>query len=331
MILVPSKKICSISYFNVEKIFRQNFEIESRQPKFLEYILDWVKNKNGDIISPFVKCRPARPEDRDWEKVRIYQMPKTQYRNLDVCGIDGYNFDKTIQGKSLGGILVLRRNYLLHDKDTLEPGRVPILAYRERPPRKEFFWEIGLKIAFLYNLQKNVMIGTDSDSMINYFKNNGGKKFLSPRPRSFDSMNTTLTNEYGFAVNPGTKPKLISLGQSWIEDNIQYSWFKDLNIELAAYDDTKIDSDWDLADALFNALARDIDMKRTPEINDDKIDTQYDSMKYEYDEEGHLMAIQQKRKGEESKKDNFERKNSWDSMFYHPENKKENESDSFEM
>jgi hypothetical protein len=134
----------------------------------------------------------------------------------------------------------------------------------KRPPRKELHWELALKVAVYYNTLKNAIISAESDMVIDYFKKNHGKKFLSPRPKAFDAPDSKLQHEYGVKMTPYSKPRMLSLLQTWVEDNWDVIWFNELILNLIAYDEENIGTDWDDADAVGYALMRIIDMKRDP-------------------------------------------------------------------
>ena len=258
--------------FNSELLYGQGYEIDSLpMPKYTEHILEFVRDENGDMVTPLrVKQRAAKDSDKSYEIVKIYKHPKPGFRDLDVAGVDGYNEDKKTVMKSQGGIVVVRRNDRRKgDPNVEEPGRIPICTYYERPPRKEKHWEICLMIAVYYNLEHNMMISAESDSVIKYFKDMGAKKYLSPRPKAFDSKDTKQTHDFGVKMNSFSKPRMLGLLQTFVEDTTQYIWFPELINDLLAYDDENIGTDWDLADALGYALMRIEDMRRTPTKEDD--------------------------------------------------------------
>jgi hypothetical protein len=278
--------------FDSELLYQQNFIIASEgKPRWREYVLEWKKDKDGIRIEPLdVEMRPAKLEDPEWKKVYIYKEPDYRYKNLDIIGIDAYAIDKSISSKSLGGIVGIRRyDELKADMEVEEPGRVPIFVYSGRPPRKEIFWEIGLKLSVLYRTLGNTMISADVDALIGFFKANGGKKYLSPRPRLMDSKDGTMAHDWGIKITGSNGSKLTSAIQTWVIDNSQYSWFENLNTEIATSDQENIGTDWDLKDALGYALIRidEIKKKRPPSNNEEENDTTFDYG--HYDERGNYI------------------------------------------
>ena len=150
---------------------------------------------------PFqVKAIPVEENLDDGEIVYIFQPPKLNIKDLDVGGVDSYNEDVTTTTDSLGAMTVVRRADEIILPDTL-PGRIPVCLYYRRPKRKEIFFQTCLKISIYYNLIKNTMISAEYDLIIQYYKDMGAKKYLSPRPKSFDSPDTEQHHDYGVKMN----------------------------------------------------------------------------------------------------------------------------------
>ena len=267
--------------FDTTLIYEQNYNIDSEAyPRWKEYILDWAKDEDGHIKEPCaVTCRPVKLEDKEWQKVKILdgEMPSVRYKDLDITGCDGYDIDQSSTSKSLGGIIVCRA-YDELQCDVEMKGFVPVLIYYQRPPLKEQFWDMCAKISVFYNTVGNTMIGADSDMLVGYMKDQGFRRYLSPRPRSLESKDSKQTHEFCIRYNGSNKPKMISFLQSWVAFNIQFSFFKDLNNDIAAYNTESMGNDWDLADALGNALARKIDRKKRPTEN-----TEIQADRYSFD------------------------------------------------
>jgi len=261
--------------FNVEKCFLQKFAIDANPKKYGEYVLEFKKDKNGKIEIPYkVFARLPKKADPEWKLVKILHghMPIEGSRNLDIVGVDGYNLDQSKTSKSLGGIVVLRRNDTLLNKDSvIYNGKPPILIYYKRPPRKEFFWEISLKVSIFYNALKNTMGGIDADSLIGYYKDMGCKKFLSPRPKSFESDKSEQIHEFWYKNTPYSVPRVLGVMQTWIEDSIEVCWFEEIPKDFIAYDEVNIGTDYDLADAIGHALIRIQDMQVKPVIEDSTV------------------------------------------------------------
>lgn len=259
-----------VNDFNADLLYGQSIVIDENEVKYSNYVLSFKKNDDGTYIMPLkVEARPAKPSDPEWKIVKILEGPKPEYSNLDVLGIDSYNEDKSNTSSSLGGCIVLRRYNSITDPTSklFESKRsiIPVAVYYSRPPRKEQHWEIGLMLAVWYNTLKNTIIAAEVDMMIKYFKDMGCKKYLAKRPTSFDSPETKLSNEYGVKMTGFSKPRMLSLMQSYIEDYISECWFAELIRDLLAYDKENIGTDYDLADALGYALMHIVELKKIPE------------------------------------------------------------------
>ena len=256
--------------FDSDVLYNQQYIIDSNERKWTEHVLDFVTDKDGNIELPLrVTTRPAQKTDKNWEIIQIYRHPEKSYKNLDVGGIDGYNEDLTQTSKSLGSVVVIRQYDKWRTADKEHNVKTHVCHYMGRPPRKELFWAISLKIAVYYGLYKNVMISAESDLVIQYFKDNGGKRYLSPRPKAFDSKDSKQMHDFGAKMTTFSKPRMIGLLQTFVLDSISTCWFSEVVVNFLAYDYENIGTDWDNVDATGLALMRIVDMKRTPEKEDD--------------------------------------------------------------
>lgn len=255
--------------FNAEKLYAQAFKIESSPKRYIEIILEFKKDKNGMIMMPLeVETRPPRKGDRDYELIKMIEQPKPWMRDLDIIGIDGYNEDKTETSSSQGAIVVVRR----YDKMSGSQQEIddtpkvikPIMLYYSRPPRKEKFWEISLKISVFVQAIRNTMISAESDMVIKYYKDNHGRRYLSPRPKSFDAPDSKQMHDFGAKMTTYSKPRMIGVLQTWVEDCVHECWFIEMIYDLIAYDDENIGTDYDSGDALGLSLMRIVDMRRDP-------------------------------------------------------------------
>ena len=293
---------------------------------YTEWVLDLVKTKDsktGQIINELplkVKARPATKNDKEYDIVRVKERPNPKYKDLDIGGIDSYNQDKSVSSDSLGAMYVGRRKeswigYQGHDK-----GKIPIAEYYCRPPRKEIFFENCLKIAVWYNLISNTMISAEYDNIINFFKENGGRKYLALRPRSFESKKSTLEHKYGAKMTGHSKPLALGIAQSWVLDYAQYTPFIKLVKDFLSYDEEQAmkESDWDGADAWMLILMRIEDMRTAPRKalnNEDYSDNEYEIAEglptFATDEYGEVYI---KENIESTQKDNWvEEKGGWSS------------------
>lgn len=255
--------------FNNDKLYQNLYEIDSLPiVPYNEFVLEWIRDKYGDIKTPLeVKCRPARATDKNWRIVKIIEHP-INYKDADISGVDGYNEDNTLTNDSQGSIVVVR-NYLDIPNEEEISGLKPVFLYYERPPKKEIFWEISLMASVYYRTFKNSMISAESDMVIQFYKDMGAKKYLSPRPKSFDSPEGKLMHDYGVKMTTYSKPRMMSILQSYVEDYIHLNQFREITYDLIAYDEENIGTDWDAADALGYALMRIIDSHRRPRKDDD--------------------------------------------------------------
>jgi len=186
--------------------------------------------------------------------------PLPDVRNIDIVGIDSYDVDEAMSSKSLGGITVLRR-----DNGISGQPKMKVVAFiRKRPPRKETLWELGLRTSIFFNTRRNTLIDYGKPGIIDYYKRNGGKGYLAPRPRSFESADSKQSHDFGVLLTLRSKPMMISLLQSYVLDFGHTIDFPILVQELLDYDVEAKDSDWDGADSLGIALMRDKDMRQLP-------------------------------------------------------------------
>lgn len=251
--------------FNPEKIANQSTTImELVSPKYRKVKLEWRKNNDGTRVDPpQVDIKLAKDEDEKKDCVLMLEEPVPGYSNLDIAGCDSYDLDQSATSKSLGAFVIVRRRSTIDNRRC----RKPILLIRTRPKRKEIFYDTCLKAAVLYNLKKNVLVDVANDSIMEYFKSNGGEKYLADRPRAFEAKDSTQQHKYGVKITIQNKPDMVALMQTWVEDEADECWFPQILSEVGDYDAQTIDSDNDAADALGIALMRDVDMKRAPTDN----------------------------------------------------------------
>jgi hypothetical protein len=257
--------------FNIDKLNNQQHAIDSAEhKKYSRYILEWVRDDKGMIKTPWkVKARPATALESDEQVVYILdsEHPRQKFKNLYVAGIDSYNIDTSKTSKSLGAMCVLiRENTIV---DALK--KVPVAVIRTRPPRKETFYEMCLKLAVYYNLIGNVLGDIRSDGILEFWKTWGADRFLAHRPAKFESEDSGQLTDYWFSINKHSKPLMVGVMQRHIEDYSENIWFNssvatgpNLIDELQNYDEVEIGSDNDLADAYGIALVQDISCETRP-------------------------------------------------------------------
>ncbi|MFA5036930.1 MAG: hypothetical protein WC479_07115 [Candidatus Izemoplasmatales bacterium] len=281
--------------FNTDLLYQRLFALESGEnDKWKDFILDWVKDKDGNIEVPLqVTARAAKKDDIKELIVKIRHHPRPEIKDLDTGGVDGYNDDETQTTDSLGAVIVLRSNDTLAEKDIPQDQpkkEYPVCLYYERPARKELFWDISLKISVYYNLIKNTNIAAESDMVIKHFKLNNGKKYLSPRPKSFSSPDSKQVHDYGTKMDSYTKPRMVSLMQTGVEDNASELGPTKLVVDLIAYDKENVGTDWDSADAYGLAKIRIVDRKSKPRAsNEVEEDRRFEQIEWVDDGSGNLV------------------------------------------
>lgn len=299
--------------FDAEVLNTQVVNIMSEENKIKQYVLDWVYTDNStgrqDKVFPLqVKARPAKANDPDYKIHLVLHEPMTEFLDLDVGGVDSYNQDETTTSSSLGAMVVIRRYNKLPGYSGNYPGEVPVHLYYKRPKRKEIFYEESLKAAVWYNLVRNTMISAEYDAIIGYWKGIGGEKYLSLRPKSFESKFSKQEHKYGAKMTMHSKPLALGLAQSWLLDNWMYIYFSELLRDFLAYDEENVGSDWDAADAIMLALMRIEDMRRFPRRTDEKKQYTNSFPEYVYDEEGNVTVITKGNKNIDKELINSEKK-----------------------
>lgn len=276
--------------FNTNKLNEQQYAIESApHKKYTRYRLEWVKDKDGMIVKPWkVEAIAMEAHESDDLAVYIYdgEQPRKLFKNLYVAGIDSYNIDTSKSSKSLGAMCVMiRENFI---KGSLKKS--PVAIIRTRPPRKEMFYEMCLKLAVYYDLVGNVLGDIRSDGILEYWIDRGAEKYLALRPTAFESVNSTQTEKYWFSLNKSSRPLMIGIMQSHIEDYCQDIWFPMLIDELQNYDEVTTDSDNDLADAYGIALVQNINCEAKPkDLSSNTKDDTFDLPEYYVDKDGDIM------------------------------------------
>ena len=285
--------------FNDEKIYSRLFDIEGDKANYRPVILDWKYSVGEDGIKkrlmPLeVVSRPAKKGDPEGLIVWVYQNPRKDMIDLDVGGIDGYNQDQTQSGLSLGAMTVLRQgNKVNLTNEGIHHAEYPICLYYQRPARKEMFYENCLKISVWYGLRRNTMCNAEQDFVIDYYMKNEGRSYLSPRPKAFDSPKSQQIHKFGAKMTGYSKPMILGVVQSWIEDFVQYCNFPQMLRDMLAYDEEYVGTDWDSVDALAYAKMRIEDMKTKPRKGSDEIATEYDEPQWAFDENGNAILKEQ--------------------------------------
>jgi hypothetical protein len=287
--------------FNTEVLFNRLYALElGLNDEWKEWVLEFVKEKDKDgkvtldnVMPLQVEARLPNDKDPAFMRVLIRHMPRPQIKDLDTVGIDGYNDDDTQTTKSQGAVVVLRSNNLLSERDipSDQPkAEYPVCFYCDRPKRKEQFWDISLKIGIFYGAIKNVMCAYENDMVVKYYKDNGSKKYLSPRPKSFCSPDSKQIHEYGIKMDSYSKPRMLSIMQSGVEDFSHELGPIGLVTDLIGYDDERVQTDWDAADAWGYAKVRIADRKAKPRTDDTAAhDKRDDAIEWEMGPGGYMV------------------------------------------
>jgi len=314
--------------FNDEKIYDKLFQIEGDPNNYRPVILEWVTDSKGQNIANLgfelrVKCRPATKDDPDWKIGYEYQGPMPDYYDLDVGGIDGYNQDITQVSRSLGSMTVVRQGNKVNLVDKgIHKGLYPVFLYYKRPPRKEEFFDMCLKIAVYYRLKKNTMVNAEQDFVIDYFIKNGGTNYLSIRPKSFDAPKTKQVHKYGAKMTGFSKEMILGVVQTWVENYVDLCPFPEMLRDLLAYDEEYIGTDWDSVDALAYAIMRVEDMKTRPRKSDDFADVNTDP-EWIVNSNGNIVLKNEIKEEVKSIEEKNEVTNKWVSLDYQRPKKKD--------
>ena len=184
--------------------------------------------------------------------------------HITTHNCDSYDQDQAKASKSLGAMCIRIRD----NNITGATKRAPIAVISCRPRRKELFYELCLKAAVFYDLVGNVLVDVGAGLVMQYFKENGGWKYLADRPRKFESETSEQTHEKGVRLTTFSRPRMSGLMQADIEDNVENIWFPELINQLGNFDEVEIGSDNDLADAYGLSLMQDVSCEVKPRDNE---------------------------------------------------------------
>lgn len=281
--------------FNMELLNDQSDRIEAEPKKWSPFVLEWAKDDNGMRKIPLqVTIRPAQPFEDNVVYILNSELGRRRtHKNLYVSGIDSYDQDTSKTSKSLGAMCVfIRMNNI-----TGAAKKVPIACIRTRPKRKEIFYEQCLMLAVHYDIVNNCLIDVRCPGIIGFWKEYGGEKYLANRPAKFESPNSEQGHDYGISLNKYSRPLMVGVMQTHIEDFSSEIWFNTsddkgpkLISELQDYDEVAVDSDNDLADAYGMALIQDISCEVRPKSMDELNDSDRDAMpEFMFDGNGDIV------------------------------------------
>jgi hypothetical protein len=282
-----SEALMSIASNNFDKeaiADQQSFLMRQKYPLYSKVVLEYQKNEDGTIgANPTVIMRNAVDTDRDENIVFVRKgaeisLNSQGYKNAYTSGGDSYDQDSALTSKSLGAYVVLARsghpykNLLGH---SISHKRIPVLLIRNRPRRKEVFYENCLKASIYFNVNGLTLFDAGKPLVIEHFKTFGGRKYLAPRPLSFESEDSNQRHDYGMLMTGGrrSKPQMISLLQTYVLDELDECVFPQIVDGFANYNEVEDDSDWDEIDAMGLGVACDIDRKILKSKKEEKTDT----------------------------------------------------------
>jgi hypothetical protein len=255
--------------FDIQKINSQQDEITINKNKYSKWKLDWV-TKEGTLerVNPLrVKAIPAKDTDDEGDCILILDEyhPDKKYKNLYVGGIDPYDQDKGVS-KSLGAMCVMTRPNTFGI-----PFNMPVAVICTRPKRKEIFFDMCLKLSVYYDLVGNTLGDkAGSSGIIKWYENHNCMRYLAPRPKKFESMNSEQSHEFWVSLNTHSRPLMVGAMQTSIHDYCQNIWFPELINQLGNFDEVEIGSDNDLADAYGIALMQSISVVAAPRDDNTK-------------------------------------------------------------
>ena len=280
-----------VNNFDINRLNAQDTEISALiTPKYTKYKMSWKKDeKTGMIKMPYeVELKPLTPYDDQDECVLIIddEHPRKNHFNLYSSGIDSYDQDTAKTSKSLGAMCVLIRDNNI--KGAMKKAPVAVISCR--PRRKEKFYEMCLQLAVYYNLVGNVLVDIANGVIIQYFKEQGGTKYLAKRPVKFESENSEQTSEFGVRLTTFARPRMVGLMQTHILDHCQDIWFPELINQLGNYDEVEVGSDNDLADAYGIALMQDVSVEVKPyDFEDDTEDERWKITEFIKNSQGDIV------------------------------------------
>ena len=249
-----------VNNFNSEALSSQQAVLDMQaHPKWTKYKLDWAKDKQG-LMTMNVEIKALADGDDDSACVWILDdgHPVKNYQSRYCGGIDGYQIDQSKNSKSLGGMCVLDRM-----------TKIPVAVICCRPPQKEIFFELCIKLSIYYNMHRNVLGDLGSDAVMKHFELFGCYGLLADRPKKFETLISDQSHAKWVRLTDYSKPKMIGLMQFHVNNHCDKIWFPELLSQIITYDEGAKDSDNDLADAYGIALMQDISFDVAPRDTED--------------------------------------------------------------
>jgi hypothetical protein len=131
---------------------------------------------------------------------------------------------------------------------------MPVCIIFCRPARKEMFYELCGMMSVRFDLMGATMCDARSPGVIDWYKRHNLTKHLAKRPQSVEGEFSEQMHDYGYKQTTFSKPIAIGNVQSWCYDHTEDCVFMQIISNIRDYDETQGISDWDLHDALQNAI-----------------------------------------------------------------------------
>ena len=276
--------------FPIEILNNQAFRIQDEDPRYDKYKLEFKKDNKGAYVFPYeveTISLPADSMEDCYIMILHGGMPIDGVTNLDVAGIDSYDTDKSMTTKSLGAMVIYRREHSIPDVEK----NLPIAIIRCRPQHKELFYDLCMKASVFWKLYRCTLIDAAKPAIIKHYQINGCEMYLGERPKKYETPNSEQRHTYGMLVpNPAIVHSLL---QSDMRKNGHKIWFPLIIDEALSFDDKArySDSDKDLIDAYGLALAMDGAFELAVREEDEEVDEAYDMPESYIDEEGNVRMI----------------------------------------
>lgn len=316
--------------FPIIQLNDQGHLILSENKKYGKFKLEYKKDSSGNLLTPLeVEAIPANDDVPESECVMILHdgHPVRGYRNLDVGGIDSYDQDQSLTSKSLGAMVVLRGKHNIPNT----PQWCPVALIRNRPKRKEEFYEQCLKLSIYYDLVGAVLGDVANAVILNHFKEAGCFRFISKIPKKFESPNAEAVNTHWIRLTGYVKPRMIGALQTFFFNHTEKIWFPDIIEEALNYEEVEVGSDNDSIDALGIALMRLLDQDQVAYSEEDLLkNNPYAYPEWSETAEGNIVDVTVKSMNKDEPLGKFEDYMSrYSRVLKHGEDDEENPSGDF--
>lgn len=231
-------------------------------PNYHRCQIDYLKDAKGETVMPLKTIvRIDKETAEDGVVILIHKdhiNPIRGHNDIYCAGIDSYDKHLSKTSKSKGAMCVLLRRNSIGGQLQM----APVATICCRPPQREIFYEMCLKLAIHFHLYdespNSVLIDVANQLIFEHFKQRGYSNALAYRPRKFEAEDSTQQHEFGLHLNNHSKPLMVGLMQTVIYDYGNQIWFPELLNQAQNYDEVSIGSDNDLADAYGFALVQDL-------------------------------------------------------------------------